>query len=248
MKTALLVSSLALVVAPGCTENDISMYVQSFQKIDPNMMCIVAPGGGGNSVTSGLMDANVISTIPGARGYVVAAVVVNNLISSSTATTVNRNEIEVSGFDVELQAPPGGSLPALGPLASKFFAPSAAGAADPNGGKVVGFAEVVPTAYAATFGAAAAASPTGRITVIAHMRPVGTRADGTLTGGWVDFPVDICAGCLSGDFMNTTCPAAGYAKADVQSGGCLIGQDYAVTCCMEGTTPLCGPSVPQKAM
>jgi hypothetical protein len=251
MKKALLFSAFALLAAPGCAENDITLVITEFSKIDPTNMCVVMGTSASVTVSQGVLDVGVISLFPASFGYVVAPVVQNNLTERSSQTTTERDQVQITGFDVELQPAPGGpALPVFsGGKSTKFFAPSAGGAANPGGNKVIAVAEVLPHAYAVDLVGWNALSTGGRAPVIAHMRPVGTRAGGTITGGWADFPINVCVGCLTGEI--NPCPAVPFKSSDVAQSFCFIGQDFPVTCCSSSDAAgapitLCGKSVPQS--
>jgi hypothetical protein len=239
MKTASLLPLLALVALPACTNDDVTLLITGFVRLDPQQMCVANPTGG-VLIDHGTLDVGILAPFPDGRGYTPAPIIQNNIPDRSSQTIVQRDDIEITGFDVELLPAPGTTLPPVVP--NKFFAPSAAGAVPPGEGKLVAFPEVIPRMQALQLATGLAPGQPGP-TVIAHMRPVGTRASGTITGGFADFPIKVCVGCL-GD-PNQPCPTGGFKQANVLKGGCYPAQDDPITCCNTGTTFFCGEAVPQ---
>jgi hypothetical protein len=112
--------------------------------------------------------------------------------------------------------------------------------------------QVIPGSYASVL--SAAAPPTTNSTpLIVHVRPVVERDGVTADGGFYDFPIYLCSGCLLETPINA-CPATGIPAAQIALGtGCEPAQDAKVTCCtsIDPATSgalLCGSQVPVKTM
>jgi hypothetical protein len=241
--------------AASCTDNDLSMVITRFVPITEMAQCLVDPAAT-TTISMGIVDTHIAARAvqyqQEVSGYVVAPVVQNNLIDSSAAaggTTVQRNAIQITGFDVELHLPTDATghempFPAAVQGRTEFSVPAAGGLITPNAGTAAVKAEVIPASFVAALDGVLK-----DVTILVHVRAVGQRASGTLRGGWVDFPVKVCSDCLgTPNRADEQCPTGGYDATTVQT-TCLPAQDFPTTCCTQNPGQpnarlLCGASVP----
>ncbi len=236
MKPALLLLAAASVGAAGCTNNDISLSILQMQAITQATQCVAMPGGGATGVVGrdrGLLDVALVTT----AGYIAVPVIRNNLIAS--ANGLEYNAIQLLGANVKLTTAAGAPL-GLPSGQQSFFYAAAAGRLDP-GGSAPMFVEIVPASVAKSLAGTIPAN--GLLTVIADVSPVGMRANDQLVGGPVDFPVDLCNGCLT---QSTTCP---LPKGTVVVDPCFPQQDDPTICCTDATgATFCGSAAPVATM
>lgn len=229
MKRALLLVAAAALGA--CSQNDVSLSIIQMQVVSPTNGCVaIAASGGVVGRDRGLLDlANVTSS-----GYIAVPVVRNNL--QSLVNGVEYNSIQLTGANVKLTQVGGAAL-TLPSGQSEFFYPAAAGRLDPGGTSPM-FVEALPAAAAKSL---AGMVPSGGLfTLIAEIRPVGMRGGDQVTGGPVQFPIDLCTGCLN---SLTACP---LPKGTTAENPCFPQQDDPSICCtdaMSGST-LCGAAAP----
>ncbi len=224
----------------GCAQNDQSLALVHFVDLDASK-CVADPA----SMTvlgRGVLDIAAVQA--GTPGYI-AAPVVQNLLPTDTATTgVDVNGMFVKAFDIKISDSrvPGGF--------HSFRQPNAAGFLSSGGSSKVSVAvEILPreavlglTGLNLTKGAAPAGTP-----IVVSIRPVVVRASLELVGAYVDFPIDICDGCVVVD--------AGMCKTDPMTmmvikppatpaglTNCNPGQDLQTTCCTTTTTTICSAS------
>jgi hypothetical protein len=226
MKSPLRIAAVAAcaVTVGSCTNNDISMVITFFAKATTMNMCVVS-NQSMVSLSGGVLDTSAVVQL-GTAGYFAAPVVQNNLVERATMGQVERDGIFVSGIEVQLQSIPGESI--AGKVSKTSYAVEAVGGWIKPGGTVSVVGEIIPSEIAAELNAFPDVTE-----VIAHMRVDGTRADGPISTGWVDFPVALCRGCLA-QGTNTPCPPGGFAMGSVSLGGCSIQQDDITTCCCQG--------------
>jgi hypothetical protein len=224
--------SLLAVFGGGCTAyNDVSLVIVDTEAVTPMSNCVV-PAMATVAQSQGILDVGVLQLGIG-TGYVIAPIVLNNLLERANATTPERDGITVIGYDVVLKAQ---NVTGLGNtsfttlISGPFLLPqTTAGtsftAIDANTAKSLGLAAGAST------------------DVIVQFRAKGRRADGEIDSGWSNFPVHVCNGCLTGPVSNP-CPA--LQASQVSLGGCNLAQDLPVTCCFPAgsTAPACGSAVP----
>jgi hypothetical protein len=231
MKPALLLLAAAVVGAAGCTTNDVSLSIIQMEAVSQATACVAVASSGSGTVgrDRGLLDvANVTTT-----GYLAVPVVRNNL--QSLMNGVEYNSIQMSGANVKLMNVGGASL-TLPSGQSSFFYAAAAGRLDPQGTAPM-FIEALPASAAKSL---ASMIPSGGVfTVVAEMRPVGMRENDQVIGGPVDFPIDMCVGCLD---ENTACP---LPKGSMPTDPCFPQQDDPTICCTDTTGVVaCGAAAP----
>jgi hypothetical protein len=231
MKTAILLSSLSLCAVTGCQGNDQSLVIDDFVAISPMNMCVVTPGET-QLVAEGQFDTAIYTSYatgadgkPNQMGYAAAPVIRNalaNRIPQTSTAVTQRDTISVQSFDVQLRAGPGS--PALPVNPATFSVKVAPESIPPGMGTAAFIVEVIPGLQAQQLNSANYSG-----TVIAHMRAVGDRAEGTITSEYVDFPIIVCQNCLG--YTNAPCPTGGYKSSQVNKGGCIHWQDDFSTCC-----------------
>jgi hypothetical protein len=253
MRSALL-PVLALVFgASGCVDDSLSLRIVDFVAVDQTTMCKVSTTGTTTTIqTRGTLDTSVSLAVQ-APGYFLVPSVVNNLTSSNAAATgtttdLERNIIDITGFDVMLEPPADTPLnTALLASDRNYFVPAAGGSLMPG---AVNSASVpivaIPASVVQLMDAGLSTTPAQAGApprpLIVHIRPVGDHAGLKINGGFVDFPLDVCRGCLQP--VDAMCPAAGYPSTQVNKSGCFPGQDVNITCCVKNSQLLCGSQVP----
>ena len=230
MKAALLLLAAAVVGAAGCTNNDISLSITQMQAITRMGMCMATAGGAALMTRNrGVLDVSKVTT----AGYVGVPVVRNNLLASTG--TVEFNSIQVQGANIKLSTAAGAPL-TLPSGQSSFFYASAGGRLDP-GMTAPMFVEIVSADAARALSGMIPAN--GVFTVMSELRPVGMRSSDQVIGGPLDFPIDLCNGCLT---QTSMCP---LAKGTMVSDPCFVQQDDATICCTDATgATLCGGAAP----
>jgi hypothetical protein len=228
----------------GCVDDSNSLAIIHFVHLDPMANQCVANPTSTLLESSGDLDA-AIAKLTGV-GYILSPVVVNNLqVSTTSASPVNT--IFVTGFDVELRPDPAdGALAAALPSSQRsFHIPAAGGAIDPGGanGAMSQLAlaiEVVNGQVAQLLLPAIPAGTRDPLPLTVHVRPVGTHSGLNINGGYQDFPIYVCNGCLN---STAPCPAAGIMSSLVVN-GCNPAQDVETCCTNAAGTLLCGSQVP----
>lgn len=236
MKAALLLLA-ATVGSTGCAENDLVLSITQMAAVTRATNCVASAMVGGVGRDRGLLDVALVTT----SGYIAAPVVRNDLLSNLTGTSPERNRVTLIGANVTLLQPTG--APATVPSGvQKFFYAAASGQIDPASSASM-FVEVLPKAAAVALTPSIPAN--GLLTVIAQVRPVGTRAGDQIIGGATSFPVDLCNNCLR---TTSTCPLP--VGTMTTASGCFPQQDDASLCCTDATSGavLCGTSAPVKTM
>lgn len=272
MKTRLLRSAFVLAFAPvslalalgGCgtdpgadpdgtlhCNNDQSLLIAHFAPLITASMCLADPMGS-TTISSGVLDTGIIA---GRRdksllGYWLAPVVQNNLIELSTGMNGERNTVQLVGYNVEVHAPLMGKPP-------HYYVPAPGGIIPAAGGRAASVAQVIPSAIALQLATIVGKGNwDGR--VVLRIQAVGIRGGSYMYGACTEFPVIVCNNCLLSHADIDTGAAkpcgAGLAMNAIDNGGCILGQDAAITCCSPGpgadgtSSLLCGPEVPRKTM
>lgn len=236
-----------LLVAPstGCSDSD-GLSIARFLAVDPSTSCI-ADSSVEIGRTRGVLDVGLATGI--GRGYIAVPVVQNNFVDHSGNFTANVDAIIVNGVDVELIVPEA-LAGAIAPSQRKFYVPSsgglvpatAPGAEAPSTTAI--FADVLPAQLAGNLASVIDPGPGPYPTIIARVRPVGSHSGDRIAGQAAEFPIEVCEYCAAP--APQPCPIGGYPLDQVRVGGCFPQQDAEVTCCMSGTTLLCGRDVPTQ--
>jgi len=221
MKVALLLVAAASVGATGCSTNDVTLSILQMQALTQMTMCVAQPSGAATVVRDrGLLDVSLVTT----AGYIAIPVVRNNLPNNTNG--VEFNSIQLTGANVKLENVDGTTL-TLSNGQSSFFYASAGGRLDP-GGTAAMFVEVLPASAAKSL--AGMIPSVGFFTVIAEVKPVGMHASDQVVGGPIDFPVDLCNGCLVDNAG--ACP---LPKGTMIVAPCIPQQDDVTICCTDPT-------------
>lgn len=238
MKTALLLLAAASAGAAGCASNDISLSIIQMEAITRTTNCIAMsiPIIGVVGRTRGILDVAKTTM----TGYIGIPIVRNNLTSNLNG--VEYNAIQLLGANIKLSTADGKPL-ALSTGQSEFFYASAGGRLDPAGTAAMPV-EIVSASLARSLAGMIPAS--GVYTVVGELRPVGMHQNDQVIGGPLDYPVDLCNGCLT---MTSTCP---LPKGSMPPDPCpgFSQQDDPETCCTDPTTGelKCGSAAPVATM
>jgi hypothetical protein len=229
MKRALLLVAAASLGA--CAQNDISLSITQMQVVSQTTGCVaIASSGGVVGRDRGLLDLANVTT----SGYIAVPVIRNNLMS--LVNGIEYNAIQLVGANVKLSQVGGAPL-VLPSGQSSFFYAAAAGRLDP-GGTAPMFVEALPAPAAKSLAGMVPAG--GLFTLIAEIRPVGMRQSDQVIGGPIQFPIDICSGCLD---TTVACP---LPKGTVATTPCFPQQDDPSICCVDAASnqTLCGGAAP----
>jgi hypothetical protein len=200
---------LLALAAPGCVDNNVTLYIQQVQAPDPSNNCSVSNDPGATYYGTGVMDTQLAT-----GGYVATLLVANQLKARGNSDTMRpeSNRVQLYQADVELFDGTGGSL-------SSFSMP------------VSGFIDVsestTPAYGLATVtlvDPATAASLAGQqTTVTARVKVYGQTLGGidVETGYW-DYTIQVCAGCLG-----CICPSS---SASDLTATCFPGDNESVDC------------------
>jgi hypothetical protein len=221
-------------VVAGCKAyDDNSLVIVDTEAITTMTNCIV-PAMPTAGQTEGVLDVGVVQAGIGS-GYVIAPILLNNLVERATTTNPERDGITVIGFDLEIHGP--SALPISNPqqttlISGPYLLPSnTAGTAF----------EGIP--YATALELAQSIQPGAGVDVVVQFRAKGRRADGEIDSGYTNFPVHVCNGCLTGGPI-AACPVVPPMMSQVALGGCNPSQDVPITCCTQANATLCGSAVP----
>jgi hypothetical protein len=222
MKAALLLVAAAIAGATGCSTNDVSLSILQMQAVTRLNMCVALATGGASTMTRnrGTLDVSLVTS----AGYIAVPIVRNNLPSNLNG--VEYNSIQLTGANVKLSNVDGTTL-TLANGQSSFFYASAGGRLDP-GGTAAMFVEVLPAPAAQSLAGMIPTTAPGVFSIVAEVKPVGMHASDQVVGGPIDFPIDLCNGCLV-DVMSD-CP---LAKGTIVSIPCFPAQDESTTCCKD---------------
>jgi hypothetical protein len=235
-------------VATGCVQNDQSLIIRNFAGITAmNGGCTALPSN--NTVNFGIYDA-WLGIALNSFGYMFAPVVQNNIVAATSGVETHR--VLLQGVEVELRPAEGGRF--SGTLGQSYKVPSALGTADPGGTNLVtGIVEAFPLARAREMvtlldNNKGGKLADGRLPIVAHTRVYGLLSGSTVYSGWVDFPIEVCGGCLDPGYFSADdkshslqkCPDDGVRSGTVNDGACYTSQDFPVTCCKYKGATVCG--------
>lgn len=270
-------AALALpLLAAGCVENDQSIVITGNYALESTCL---PPTMGGVARGRGRFDIGIASSLN--IGYIMVPRVQNMLpssvgMSSSSGmgvpgmTPVEANNVQLVGFEVDLNADPGqpiaNQLPAGVPGLTKLTIPYAGGLIEKGGGTFTGTVEVFNSNAASTLlasrsvsgGPSTVGSPYQ--TVTARVRARVLRAGGIIYSNWLELPIEVCAYCLAskpgeggvsaynaGTGSLYECPDATTLTEDMLTTSCLPQQDTVTPCCLKDRQVLCGLQIPHKA-
>ena len=231
----------------GCVANDLSLTITRFIPPDPSAammgMCKLDPEITTN-LTRGIYDANLGSAT--SAGYFVNFVVKSNL-QAATIAPIETQAYYINSFDVELELQ--GAVKTVIPESKRRFNYASGSVRLTPGSSASASAIAIKPEFADAIATLNTDDPG---LVIAHVRPVATRAEEQVVGAFVSFPIQICRGCLTG---STTYPDCPLPKGTIVPPGnaCNPAQDLAVGCCGRvdanmNTTLACGSAAPISSM
>jgi hypothetical protein len=237
-----LLATLALAcTAVGCVPDDRSLLILRFLRLDPLLtMCMPLP----ESVlieTQGVMDLTL------RRNYNVVPVVQNNLVVRQTATMPEINGVFLTGYDIQLRGIDPAVQAAIPTNRREFRVLSAGGYLAPGGtGRAATVVQVIDPDVAAAIAALPPSTTTLEPPLIeVSIRPVALRSGTEMVGAYTTFPIKVCTGCLVDNAG--VCPADGLKSETVKTGGCFVGQNEPITCCLSANNePLCGVEIPKS--
>lgn len=237
-------AALALVasaVAPACATNDQSIFLRGVLAPPTNRqngICVYSDDPTQTQLFSGLLDVALRDN------YEARMLVGSQLIARGdpAQTRAESNRFHVNGAVVRVTTPNGEPI-------NEFSTP-VSGFIDPQSNNVPDFGPVSVVLIDA--GTVRKLSPNGQLitSVVANVKMFGQTLGGVdVESGELQYPIDICAGCLV-DFSSGDDPArAGrdcslpLEDSSTQTGPCTFGQDEGVPCqyCVN-TIPACGTS------
>ena len=176
--------------------------------------------------------------------YFVFPLIENNLPSSSSNSSIDPNEIQLSGFQIDITpigAPAPASIQPLfdgGPLV--HYQVPWSGGIKSGGGQLSAIVAAFPVALAQSMVAAGGIGSAPSLTVDLNIQALGTTNNGThMQSDPFHYPVEICSGCLVASVA--PCPVAA-APANVGN-TCNPAQDLPVDCCTDNGALICPPTV-----
>ena len=217
-------AATGVVSAPGCAENESSLFVRAVLVVEPPE-CVVKSDAGAAFLLQGLMDVGLTDV------YSAALLVGNQLVrrGSRDQLRTETSRISLRGAEVHLASAEGAQLFA--------FSVDGSGFVDPGSSDEPGYGVMTTTLIPPEFSARAGT------TITARVRVYGRTLGGTeIESGDFWFPIYICRGCLVSFPLDADDPAQdGYqciaGAADGAESGvseddipCHIGQDAYVDC------------------
>jgi hypothetical protein len=221
----------------ACVDNDRSLTITHFIPPNSGSTGCVVDSAGMTSITQGTWDLDVAGGL--GLGYDLFFAVVNQLMADTTTSptpTVDNQAFYISSYDVTLE--PVGAIEAGLPTSRRSFNVATGTQRLGPGDKAAAEVEAVPADLVPGL-AAVSATPLGSI--VAHVRPVATRANEEVVSAYVSFPIRVCKGCLS-NAVNGAFPACPLAIGTTIDPGnsCNPSQEEPVTCCAANPMLLCG--------
>jgi hypothetical protein len=167
-----------------------------------------------------------------------------NNLPGPTGSGPDTNQIQMSGFNVDVTALAGTTAATDQVLADNssyaHFRAVWSGGIDSGGGEMGAIVDAVPVALATQLLnlGGVAAEPSALLNL--HVQAIGTTVGGTaMQSDPFDFPVEICVGCLVANVQ--ACP---YMSAPANPGNpCNPAQDDPVDCCTDNGALICPPPV-----
>ena len=218
------VATTAVLGAPGCAENESSLFVRAVLVVEPPE-CVVKSDPGSAFLLQGVMDVGLT------QSYRAALLVGNQLVrrGSRDQLRTETSRIRLQGAEVHLTDSEGSQLFA--------FSIDGSGFVDPGSGDEPGFGVMSTVLIPPEF------SPRAGTTVTARVRVYGRTLGGTdIESGDFWFPIYVCRGCLVSYPLEADDPAQdGYQCIAAAAGGegsgpseddipCRIGQDDYLDC------------------
>lgn len=193
---------------------------------------------------SGLLDLSAVRADFGSA-YFMFPLIENNLPASSTAGSIDPNQIQLSGFQIDITpigAAPPASVQAVfanNPGLTHYQIPWSGGVSS-GGGQITAIAGAFPVALAQQLAGAGGIGSDPSLTVDLTVSALGTTNSGShMTSDPFHFPLQICSACLAVNLG--PCPLAA-APAD-PGNACNPAQDLAVGCCTDNGQLVCPATV-----
>jgi hypothetical protein len=167
---------------------------------------------------------------------------IENNLPPSTNTSIDPNEIQLSGFQVDITSIPGASLPDsiqtvldnAGALAH-YQVPWSGGVGS-GGGHLSAMVTAFPVGLAQAMVAAGGLSRDPSTLVQLNISALGTTNSGQhMTSDPFHFPLHICSGCL----VASSAPCSATAAPFFSGNDCNPAQDAPVDCCTENGSLVC---------
>ena len=218
-----LLSLGSLALMPSCAENNSSLFVVGVLDIN-STTCVAKPDTSSGFLAAGTLDLAFASSYS-------ASVLVGNQLTQRGDRTQLRTEtsrISLRGAEVTLTTLDGKALGNYSTVGTGFV--------DASSGDTPAYAtmsvQIIPSALAANPAVRAA-----RV-ILAKIRVFGdTLGNTSVTSSELDFPINICEGCLvkydvAGDPTETTykCPPASATTQTTDAEPCVRGQDLTFSC------------------
>ena len=177
--------------------------------------------------------------------YFVFPLIENNLPASPSNTSIDPNEIQLSGFQIDIApigAPPPSSIQSVFTNAGTLvhYQIPWSGGIKSGGGQLSASVAAFPVELAQALLAAGGIGADPSVTVDLTIEALGTTNSGShMQSDPFHFPVSLCSGCLVANVA--PCP---YAAAPTNLGNsCNPAQDMPVDCCTDNGSLICPPTV-----
>ena len=234
-------SLLCGLVAPGCEENESSVFIMGVLAVETSS-CVAKPERGATMRAAGTLD----TALAGGSGYRAALMVGNQLTPRGSREQLRTEtaRVRLQGAEVTLTD----SSDALLPLPINPFSTVGTGLVDPAAGTEPGlgaiFVDVIPASISQ---AVSNALPKRDGIVIARIRVFGTTlGNQPVESGEYVYPIHVCSGCLVaypvGALMPTGAGQACIAEPTTTTplDACFLGQDAPVPCTVcAGSNEVC---------
>lgn len=256
----------------GCADNDIGVII--FGNYSPDPMSCSTPQSMTLSMipalTRGTYDLGVANLVGTDPSYVMYPLIINQLPKRAGTGGIELNNINFSGYEIQLILDPNSGIASLFPPGSPTLNRTIqvfGGPVSSGGGQIVaGVSAIDATSFVLPILKADSKikDPNKRHlkinetqTVIVHMRGLSTLHGSTVPTQWIDYPVGICLFCLPDKAGAPGVPAfdptAALGVGECPEGGvdpmtvrntCYPWQDGNASCCVSNGILLCGKDVP----
>jgi hypothetical protein len=194
----------------------------------------------------GLLDLSIVRSDFNSA-YFFFPLIENNLPSSSNST-IDPNEIQLSGFQVDIKL--AGAMPSAD--VQDVFGKAGAlvhyqipwsGGVPSGGGQLSAIVDAFPVPLAQALGGAGGFGTQPTVTVDLQIQALGkTNSGQNMTSDPFHFPLHLCSGCLVGSV--TPCPFSGTPTH--LGNPCNPAQDELIDCCTDNGALICPPPVAQQ--
>jgi hypothetical protein len=249
-----LVGAVGMLLTAGCVEGPTALMIQQNQiPMSANGLCVIPAERTNTVVGRGIFDVSLVG-----YGYEMYPLLTNTAPDLSHGG-YDPNRVEVSGFEVEIKAPPSLMVAWTAACPARFdYAFQTAVAPKQDVGSYV---EVMRPCHAAVIrdlfkSGKLSANPENDVVFNAVIRARGTHGGKTIHSDYFQFPIQVCYGCLQRgivvggqnyDFPRVP-PCATLISHPYTGNTCNIAQDRGpVLCCAldDAGTQLECPGVPR---